>query len=60
MEIERSLHQIWFFLFVFVVLCLLLFWDKSVFCAPICRYRKWERGILMDDAYSEEGNGLCW
>ncbi|KAL6903447.1 hypothetical protein ACP4OV_004260 [Aristida adscensionis] len=24
-EIERSLHQIWFFLFVFVVLCLLLF-----------------------------------
>ncbi|XP_066343299.1 E3 ubiquitin-protein ligase RMA1-like [Miscanthus floridulus] len=25
MEIERSLHQIWFFLFVFVVLCLLLF-----------------------------------
>jgi E3 ubiquitin-protein ligase RNF5 len=30
MEIERSLHQIWFFLFVFVVLCLLLFWDKTV------------------------------
>jgi E3 ubiquitin-protein ligase RNF5 len=25
MEIERSLHQIWFFLCVFVVLCLLLF-----------------------------------
>ncbi|KAL6911735.1 hypothetical protein ACP4OV_000540 [Aristida adscensionis] len=25
MEVERSLHQIWFFLFVFVVLCLLLF-----------------------------------
>jgi E3 ubiquitin-protein ligase RNF5 len=25
LEIERSLHQIWFFLFVFVVLCLLLF-----------------------------------
>ncbi|EES12550.1 E3 ubiquitin-protein ligase RMA1H1 [Sorghum bicolor] len=25
MELERSLHQIWFFLFVFVVLCLLLF-----------------------------------
>ncbi|AQK45017.1 E3 ubiquitin-protein ligase RMA1 [Zea mays] len=25
MEIERSLHQIWFFLFVFVLLCLLLF-----------------------------------
>jgi hypothetical protein len=25
MEIERSLHQIWSFLFVFVVLCLLLF-----------------------------------
>jgi E3 ubiquitin-protein ligase RNF5 len=24
LEIERSLHQIWFFLFVFVVLCLLL------------------------------------
>ena len=24
-EVERSLHQIWFFLFVFVVLCLLLF-----------------------------------
>lgn len=25
MEVERSLHQIWFFLFVFVALCLLLF-----------------------------------
>ncbi|KAF8768819.1 hypothetical protein HU200_007382 [Digitaria exilis] len=25
MEVERSLHQIWFFLFVFVLLCLLLF-----------------------------------
>lgn len=25
MEVERSLHHIWFFLFVFVVLCLLLF-----------------------------------
>jgi E3 ubiquitin-protein ligase RNF5 len=25
MELERSLHQIWFFLFVFVLLCLLLF-----------------------------------
>jgi E3 ubiquitin-protein ligase RNF5 len=25
MELERSLHQIWFFLCVFVVLCLLLF-----------------------------------
>ncbi|KAF0931703.1 hypothetical protein E2562_005698 [Oryza meyeriana var. granulata] len=25
MEVERSLHQIWFFLVVFVVLCLLLF-----------------------------------
>jgi E3 ubiquitin-protein ligase RNF5 len=25
MELERSLHQIWFFLFVFVVLCLLSF-----------------------------------
>uniref|UniRef100_A0A0A9GNK2 E3 ubiquitin-protein ligase RMA n=1 Tax=Arundo donax TaxID=35708 RepID=A0A0A9GNK2_ARUDO len=25
MKIERSLHQIWFFLFVFVALCLLLF-----------------------------------
>ncbi|XP_072984201.1 E3 ubiquitin-protein ligase RMA1H1-like [Typha latifolia] len=25
MEVERSLHQIWFFLFVFALLCLLLF-----------------------------------
>jgi E3 ubiquitin-protein ligase RNF5 len=25
MEVERSLHHIWFFLFVFVLLCLLLF-----------------------------------
>ena len=25
MEVERSLHQIWFFFFVFVLLCLLLF-----------------------------------
>jgi E3 ubiquitin-protein ligase RNF5 len=25
MEVEMSLHQIWFFLFVFVALCLLLF-----------------------------------
>jgi hypothetical protein len=39
MEVERSLHQIWFFLFVFVVLCLLLFWSKRLLCSEEAVYK---------------------